>query len=96
MLMISAHPGEHLRELLDDCGVTARELADMLGVTRGHVEAVLDRRDGMSADFAVRLARWTGQSPEFWVRLDAHHRAVEALRAGRDEIEAITPHGQAA
>ena len=96
MLMISAHPGEHLRELLGDLAMTAGDLADALHMPLSQVEAVLQEREGMSADFAVRLSRWTGQSLEFWVRLDAHHRAVEALKAGRAEIEAITPREDAA
>ena len=96
MLMVSAHPGEHLAELLDDCGIEAAQLSEAIGVPLAEIEDVLAERADLSADFAVRLSKWTGQSPEFWVRLDAHHRAVRAMRAGRAAIDAIRPREDAA
>ena len=96
MLMVAAHPGEHIQELLDDYAMDAAALARALKVPTQRVTDVLTQRTDLSADLALRLARWLGQGPEFWVRLDAHHRAVRAMNANRAAIEAIEPKVDAA
>ena len=96
MLMVAAHPGEHIQEILDDHGLDAAGLAEVLHVPEQTVADVIAERTDLPADLALRLARWLGQSPEFWVRLDAHYRAVRAMNANRAAIEAVKPRADAA
>lgn len=62
------HPGEPLREdFLPDCGLSVSALADAIGVSRQSVNELLRECRGLSAEMAIRLARFFGNTPEFWL-----------------------------
>jgi addiction module HigA family antidote len=63
------HPGEILREELETMNLSARALAEALNVPANRVTAILNGRRGITADTALRLARFFGTSPEFWLNL---------------------------
>ena len=90
------HPGELLREdFLPDYGLTASQLAEALGVSRQTVNEVLRERRAISPAMALRLARFFGNSPEFWLN---GQRAVDLWDAAQeigDAVEAIEPVGSA-
>lgn len=65
----SIHPGEHIQEELDVLGMSAKALATQLGVTREHLAAVLNRRQSVMAEFAMRLGHFFGTSAQFWLNL---------------------------
>lgn len=67
------HPGEILREELEEMGLSARALALALKVPANRITAILNRRRGITASTALRLARFFGTSPEFWLNLQAAH-----------------------
>lgn len=68
------HPGEILRrEFLEPKGVTAYRLAKETGVSAQQIGRVLKGTRGMSADFALRLARFFGTTAEFWMHLQAKY-----------------------
>ena len=58
MLMVAAHPGEHIQEVLDDYAMDAASLARALNVPTENVAEVLAQRTDLSADLALQLARW--------------------------------------
>lgn len=63
------HPGEFLREELDELGLSARAFADALGVLHNRIAAILRGRRGVTADTALRLAACFGTSADVWMNL---------------------------
>jgi addiction module HigA family antidote len=67
---IAAHPGEMLRtEFMEPMGITAYQLAKALHLP-GIYEIVREQR-GISADAALRLGKYFGMTPQFWMNLQA-------------------------
>ncbi|MEK7207655.1 MAG: HigA family addiction module antitoxin [Pseudomonadota bacterium] len=62
-------PGEHLREEMAELALSARALAAALGVPANRVTGVLNGVRAITADTALRLARYFGTTPEFWLNL---------------------------
>ena len=67
--MRPVHPGEILAEEMQEMGMSANALAKALGVPANRITAILNERRGVTADTALRLARYLGTSPEFWLNL---------------------------
>ncbi len=67
--MSPVHPGEVLAEELQDLGMSTNALAKALGVPANRITAILHERRGVTADTALRLARYLGTTPEFWLNL---------------------------
>ena len=63
------HPGEILREELDALELSASALAKALDVPTGRITAILNGQRGISANTALRLARYFGTTPEYWLNL---------------------------
>ena len=79
------HPGEILKEELEVRGLSARRLAIELRVPANRITRILNGERPVSADTALRLARYFGTSAEVWVRLQASYdlRVVRGNRAHR-------------
>jgi addiction module HigA family antidote len=72
MPRIRTHPGEILREeFLKPLGLSARALAIELRVPPNRVSELVARRRGITADTAMRLARYFRTTPEFWMNMQA-------------------------
>ncbi len=82
--MRPVHPGEALREELDELGLAPDALAGALGVPTNRVTAILKGERGVSADTALRLARYFGTTPQLWLNLQ---KSWERRRA---EIAAVS------
>lgn len=65
------HPGEHLAEQLEDLGMSAAELGRQLGVPTNRITAILHGRRAITGDTALRLGHFFGNSPQFWLNLQA-------------------------
>ena len=63
--MRPVHPGEVLREELDDLGLSANALSKALGVPVNRVTMILNGQRDVSGDTALRLARHFGTTPQF-------------------------------
>ena len=86
------HPGEHIRDEMDELGMSQAELARALGIPRTRVSEILRGRRGISADTAVRLARWLDTSPQMWLNLQAIHDLRKVEDEAGDAIRAqVTP-----
>ena len=69
-----SHPGEVLAELyLEPLGMGAIELARRLHVPRTRIERLLKSDTGLSADTALRLSAFFGNTAEFWMNLQRSH-----------------------
>lgn len=90
------HPGEVLRqEWLEPLGINPNRLAKSLGVDRQSVYEIVAGKRGISADMALRLSRWSGMRPEFWIGLQTDHdlRMAEWQRGPQitEQVEPLTP-----
>ena len=83
------HPGEHLGEELEEIGLGVGELAAEIGLPEARVVAFLSGREMLDADLALRLGKYFGTSPRFWMNLQSIHdlRVAEtAIGHGLDAI----------
>ena len=67
--MAPAHPGEVLREEMDERDLSANALAQALGIPTNRITALLNGQRGVTADTARRLSQYMGTSSEFWLNL---------------------------
>lgn len=86
-------PGRLLRESLHGSSAAQDLHAVRLGISRRRLNEILNERRSVTADSALRLARYLGTAPEFWLEAQAAH---DLERARRDrklmrEIEAVVP-----
>ena len=63
------HPGEFLRETLEELGLTQAALADAIGVSPMRVSHLLRGDRPVTAELALRLGRALGQTPQYWLNL---------------------------
>jgi antitoxin HigA-1 len=68
-----AHPGRLLRRELEARALSANRLALDLGVPSGRITDILNGRRSISADTAVRLGRYFGNSAQFWLDLQSQY-----------------------
>ena len=86
------HPGEHLRDELDELGLSARAFARLLDIPVNRVTQILNGQRGISADTALRLARYFGTSAEFWMNLQQIYELRRAEQdVGREIAARIRP-----
>ena len=67
--MSPVHPGEILREEMDERNLSANALAQALDIPANRITAILNGQRGVSADTAPRLSRYFGTTPELWRNL---------------------------
>ena len=80
------HPGEYLREELEELGISVRALADALGVPHNRIAAILREQRAVTADTAIRLAAYFGTSAEVWMNLQ---KSYELKTTEREHGETI-------
>ena len=87
-LLAPIHPGETLREdVLMPLGMSVNQLARKLAVDATWLNDIVRGRRGISADTALRLARYLGTSAEFWMGLQAEYDLRIARQAKLKKIE---------
>jgi len=86
---LEVHPGEILREQMEEFQLSANGLATRIGVPANRISAILNGTRGITADTALRLGRFFGQTPEFWMNLQRTYDLVVAERAIVDELKRI-------
>ena len=89
------HPGEILREeFLKPMKLSAYELAKRLHVPAPRVNDIVLEKRGVSANTAVRLARFFGTSEQFWMNLQSSYDLRRAHAVIRKELQKIEPMGK--
>ncbi len=82
------HPGEILREeFLKPMGISINRLARDIVVPPGRISEIVNGKRGITADTALRLARFFGTSPEVWLGLQADYELRVAKQTSGKEIE---------
>jgi len=86
-LMPALHPGEMLREeFMKPLGLSANALAIALRVPVTRISEIVRERRGITADTALRLARYFNMTPEFWMRLQVDYDLESASAAQQAAI----------
>ena len=67
--MRPVHPGEILAEELEELGMSANALSKALCVPANRITSILNGSRAVTADTALRLSRYLGTTPEFWLNL---------------------------
>jgi antitoxin HigA-1 len=90
MPRLRTHPGEVLREeFMKPLGLSANALAIALRVPATRIGDIVkaDRPRSVTADTAIRLARYFGTTPDFWINLQAGYDLSVALAESGETIE---------
>ena len=86
------HPGEILKEeLMAPLGLSSNALARALGVTPARINDVVRGRRGITADTALRLARYFGTDAQSWMNLQDQYELAIARREAGEAIARIEP-----
>jgi antitoxin HigA-1 len=86
------HPGEILMEdFIEGFGITQNKLAVSIGVPPRRINEIVHGKRGITADTAIRLARYFGTSEEFWMNLQSNYELRLERRVLRDKVAQITP-----
>ncbi len=80
------HPGRILKRELASRNLSANRLAILLGVPSGRITDILNGRRSISADTALRLGRYFGNSPQFWIDLQGQYDIAVAEREWGENI----------
>jgi len=78
--MRAIHPGETLKGELEELNLSANAFAKALDVPANRITAILNEQRGITADTALRLARFFGSTPDFWMNLQSSYD-VKVARA---------------
>ena len=90
--MRPVHPGEILSEELDELGLSANAPAKALDVPANRFTAILNGRRGVTADTALRLARYFGTTPQLWLNLHkSFELRVAEIDSGKQIEERVQP-----
>src|SRR5258706_13607661 len=89
-------PGEMLKEeFLVEYGLSQNHLAKVVGISPNRIAEIVNNRRRITADTALRLSLYFGNSPEFWMNLQTHYdlkmsrqnldpKAIKRIKAQRD------------
>ena len=72
------HPGEVLADELEEIGLTAKKLADVIGVPPNRLYQVLGGKRNVTADTALRLSQYFGMAADFWMNLQSAYELDKA------------------
>ncbi len=83
------HPGEILGEEIKEIGITGTELSRQIKVPENRVPQIIAGKRSISADTALRLGKWFGTTPAFWLNLQKTYELRKAAQEIGKEIETI-------
>jgi len=90
--MKPVHPGKVLKEELEARGLSGNALALDLHVPANRITAILNGKRGISADTALRLGRYFGTAPQFWINLQSSYDlALAASSSGETINDQVRP-----
>jgi len=95
--MQPVHPGEILREEMEEFELSARALAEALNVPANRVSSIVNGTRGITADTALRLSRYLGTTPELWMNLQkSYELRMAEMEAGKQIEKQVKPRTKAA
>ncbi|WP_201584359.1 HigA family addiction module antitoxin [Psychrobacter jeotgali] len=86
-------PGEYLKtEFLDELGLSAYALARATHMPDSRLSEIINGKRAITADTALRLAKYFGMSAQFWLNLQSHYDLEMTRREVADDIDTIEPY----
>ena len=86
------HPGEVLMEdFIEGFGITQHKLAVAIGVPPRRINEIVHGKRGITADTAMRLSRYFGTTPGFWMNLQMRYELDRAEDTLGDTLSGIVP-----
>ncbi|WP_308606411.1 HigA family addiction module antitoxin [uncultured Corynebacterium sp.] len=90
------HPGEVLNEdFIEAFGITQHKLVVEIGIPPRRINEIVHGKRGITADTALRLGKYFGIEPQYWLNLQSRYELEVAEDAVADEIDGIRPLGAA-
>ena len=83
------HPGEFLRETLEELALTQVAFADAIGVSAMRVSHVLKGDRPVTAELALRIGRSLGQTPQYWLNLQTSYDLKLAQIEMKDALKDV-------
>jgi addiction module HigA family antidote len=94
---VPTHPGEMLlEEFLAPAGLTQRELASAIHVPYQRINEIINERRGMTPSTALRLAKFFGMSPDFWMNVQLRWDLYHAEQSESKDLDSIHPYKEPA
>ena len=86
------HPGEMLlKEFLEPMGITQQSLSQAIKVPYQRVNELVNGKRGITPSTALRLSKYFGNSPDFWLNLQNNWEIYHAQKAEKEQLENIKP-----
>lgn len=87
------HPGEMLsEEFLSPMGIDPRDLAEFIHVPAQRINEIITNKASLTPSIALRLAKYFGMSPDFWMNLQLRWDLFQTQQAESEDLNAIRPH----
>lgn len=80
-----------MEDFIEGFGITQNRLAVAIGVPPRRINEIVHGKRGITADTAVRLAKYFGTSAELWMNLQSNYELRLQRRALREQVDAIEP-----
>ncbi|MFK0732147.1 MAG: HigA family addiction module antitoxin [Gloeotrichia echinulata GP01] len=88
------HPGEILlQDFLEPLAISSEELAKSIHVSYELINELVNRQRGVTPSTALRLAKFFGNSPEFWLNLQQNWELYHVLKEEQEDLNAILTFG---
>ena len=89
MFTRAVHPGEILKDELEELGITPTAFARQIAVPPNRVSQIVAGKRSITGDTALRFGHWFGADPQFWINLQAQYDLVQAQKAGGGAIRRL-------
>jgi antitoxin HigA-1 len=87
------HPGEMLlEEFLKPMNISQRELSDAINVSYQRINEIINRRRGITPSTALRLSKYFGVSPDFWMNVQLRFDIYYAQQSELKDLNTIKPY----
>ncbi|MGH9432541.1 MAG: HigA family addiction module antitoxin [Terriglobia bacterium] len=91
------HPGDLIRDCLDELKISVTDGAKALGVTRPTLSRLLNAKASVSPEMAVRLEKALGSTAGFWLRLQLNYDLAQLrARSGKNQVRRLAAPSQLA
>ena len=85
------HPGKFLKEALDELGTSQAEFARAIGISSMRISHVINGTRPVTAELALLFGRAFGQSPQYWLNLQAAHDLKTAEHEMGGRLRTVRP-----
>lgn len=91
--ILSVYPGTYLKEILDELAISQYRLAKDIGVPAIRINYIVNGKRPVNAELALRLGRYFGQNPRYWLNLQSRYDIDSAEDTLSDQVaRQVHPH----